>query len=411
MKVDTKSEPKRCQFCHKELPAHPGRGRRSYCPPSPGEKESECFRQRRLEQVGEAVENFRRKLPEEVRKAQYRAYKFLSREGLTRERLLDDALPLSNKQTDTNTVDEGAIWQELKDARKAVLVGDDLAIAKANKLRALLIGRDTAFARRALLYCEEILRDAGEYGEFRDAFTGLDTRCTMIVGDWVIGRDYLPLTTALVTLGNFYRSRLDLSPGSNIRRAADYLDGAIDVATGLCQWENRHHVNLVVHQASLYRFSLVAFNARQPDEAQKDLERLNQLASEIDTRHTWAETWLARMAYNTLMGNIDEAWNCFQEAVTSLASVPACSPYIEIRILRQQVELLMKEKHREDEAAAKIRECAETWHKHRSFYHFRLLETWQDKYPKLVPQFKRARPIYAAAMIPGFYAEDRLLKL
>jgi len=408
-----KDDVRYCRMCGKEIPINPGRGRYAYCPPP-----ALCAFEGRREQVREAVKRFNDGVPADVKNASRNAYRFIRRQGLDRREFLTGSAALFlGVQLETWPVTRTAQYEKaaktLDKLRQALLAGDrDVVTHGVLTLQGLLGGDNSRFAFRVQTHCEELLRDAGEVGDWstggpdsEKVFKIVENRAMVIEDRWAREGNWLNLVWALLTRASLYRQR------KRERVAMDLLKGAEYILKGLSSNMNHEIVNLLLHQTLSWRLRLGAFYLQEidPDEAKQDFARLYELADASGSPITRIVTARDEGAFWAPLYEVAQSKSILEEARSRFRSLPVDSAIADLSLRRSEIELLLNLK--QGEAINQVREYERTWHKNPTATQLGALRTLVAKC-HLSPIGTADRPrIYSTPILAEIWMDGRLTTL
>ena len=266
----------------------------------------------RRERNRQAVAKHFAGLPKEVRKAIYRARKFLERAGLSQSQLLDDstlsrvATLLDAPRAERDDAQE-ILYKELLACRANVGRGNDKeARDQALALNAVSAVDSTLFEERVRLYCHQILFIVGESMTVPNPAGKLQAKADALLRGWAVQRDYLNVAITLIERAHTYRLTgmylFDSHFDREYRKAAHATSAAMDLLEGLCRDRDPALVNWLKHEASFHRFK-IASETGDVKGVHQEIARLRQIGEDLgNTARVQTDNLQAEISYAVFSG-------------------------------------------------------------------------------------------------------------
>jgi hypothetical protein len=313
--------------------------------------------------------------------------------------------------------------QKLGTLRTALIRGDrDFVIAGVAALRALLGPDNSAFAFRAKTVCEEMLRDAGEIGDWSvrspesdRAFERVARRAIAIEGRWEAAHERLNLARALLARASLYRQQKGRE-----REALNLVTGAEHLLKWLSWDENPREVNLLLHAALSWKVRLRAFYLPawelDMDRTEQDFQRLHELAEKSHSPLPAIITARDEAAYLVLIHDLDRAAVILQRAREKLETLPVYSAIADLALRRSEIELAKKlielrEKRDEGQAVRLVGEYRQVWQGNPTSAQLKALRDLEKKCGVRPTVTSGLSLVYSTPMPAELWMEDRLMAL
>lgn len=353
-------------------------------------------------------------LPPDVRKAVYRARKYLERAGLSQSQLLDDstlsrvATLLDGPRTTRDDAQEMR-YKELLACRSNVGRGNDNeARDRALALKAVSSMGTSIFDERVRLYCDQILFIVGESMGAPNPAAKLQAKADALLRGWAIQRDYLNVAITLIERAHTYRLTgmffFDRHFDREYRKAARAISAAMDLLEGLCRDRNPALVNWLKHEASFHRFK-IAFETGDESRVEQEIARLRQIGDELgNTPRVQTDNLQAEISYAIYLRDFNKAEGLLKDGYARWEALSPRSPYTWFNLKYLEIALLFGRKHKW--AMAVLDEYLWRWEQvPQMFYLARLKLLRIENFPRTVRS-----PTVFTSRASLFYLEDQIAR-
>jgi hypothetical protein len=262
-------------------------------------------------------------------------------------------------------------------------------------------------AARLWMYCQELLRDIGVYGDSEPSIQIVREAALQVERYWAAQGEYLNLVRAMLSHATLFQVTLNHNPEVNFRLAQGRLRGAQTILEGLCRRADAEAVIHLHHQIAGSELRLIhqVTDTLHP----ATLNRLRELAGHIQSPLTWLDTLLQEIAC-LLPDELSQAEERLAEAKEWAAKMSNLTPLLRFSLLRREIELLF-ESNRRDQAQLKLYEFRGLLEAHPNVYFLHYLTRWIREY-RLVPSWQGISGlVYTTPIISYLYLEPTLAKL